>query len=239
VGATELYLGNDNHYVKLVNGGNVEVQHPKQLHRITTAAWGFGTDGAISTTDPLIINVPNGVPTSVYNYSGGGGWNSPPYTNLATTTNNLGTGLTVNVSTAVGGYIDINAITINTPGTGYKTGDLITITNENNLTGTFVVGVAGTRSWTFGTSGSLTLPIGVSIDSSVSALYPKIIADSGKLFSVQGQGSTGSAAMAWSLNPNTDTQYAAVGVNQSRRRRSCQGGINCGKYNCYFKSLEI
>jgi hypothetical protein len=73
---------------------------------------------------------------------------------------------------------------------------------------------ADAHGWTFGTDGSLTLPIGVSIDSSVSALYPKIIADSGKLFSVQGQGSTGSAALAWSLNPNTDTQYAAVGVNK-------------------------
>jgi hypothetical protein len=212
-GDTELYLGNDYHYVKLVNGGNVEVK-ATTANFSDTASWTFGTDGSLASDDEFIIKAPNGVPTSVYNYSGGGGWNSPPYTNLATTTNNLGTGLTVNVSTAVGGYIDINAITINTPGTGYKTGDLITITNELNLTGSFVVGVAGTNSWTFGTSGSLTLPIGVSIDSSVSALYPKIIADSGKLFSVQGQGSTGSAAMAWSLNPNTDTQYAAVGVNK-------------------------
>jgi hypothetical protein len=70
--------------------------------------------------------------------------------------------------------------------------------------------------------GSLTLPIGVSIDSSVDPLYPKIIADSGKLFSVQGQGSTGSAALAWSVDPNADTKYAAVGVNQG-------GGDNLAK----------
>jgi hypothetical protein len=78
------------------------------------------------------------------------------------------------------------------------------------------------RRWRFGEDGSLTLPIGVSIDDNVDPLYPKIIADSGKLFSIQGQGSTGSAAMAWSLNPNTDTQYAAVGVNQG-------GGDNLAK----------
>ena len=78
------------------------------------------------------------------------------------------------------------------------------------------------NNWTFGADGSLTLPIGVSIDSSVNPLYPKIIADSGKLFSVQGQGSTGSAALAWSLNPNADTQYAAVGVNRG-------GGDNLAK----------
>jgi hypothetical protein len=76
--------------------------------------------------------------------------------------------------------------------------------------------------WNFNPDGSLTLPIGVSIDSSVDPLYPKIIADSGKLFSVQGQGSTGSAALAWSVNPNADTKYAAVGVNQG-------GGDNLAK----------
>ena len=68
--------------------------------------------------------------------------------------------------------------------------------------------------WQFGDDGSLTFPIGVSIDNSVSPLYPKIIADSGKLFSVQGQGNTGSAALAWSIDPNVDSQYAAVGVNR-------------------------
>ena len=220
-GATELYLGNDYHYVKLVDGGNVEIK-ATTANFSATAAWTFGTDGVLASDDEFIIKAPNGIPTSVYNYSGDGGWNSPPYTNLATTTNNLGTGLTVNVSTAVGGYIDINAITINTAGTGYKTGDLIIITNENSLTGTFVVGVAGTNSWTFGTSGSLTLPIGVSIDSSVSPLYPKIIADSGKAFSVQGQGNSGSAALAWSVDPNSAGQYAAVGVTK-------EGGDNLAK----------
>jgi hypothetical protein len=82
--------------------------------------------------------------------------------------------------------------------------------------------VASGNTWTFGTNGSLTFPIGISIDNSVDPLYPKIIADSGKLFSVQGQGANGSAALAWSLNPNTDTQYAAVGVNQG-------GGDNLAK----------
>jgi hypothetical protein len=78
------------------------------------------------------------------------------------------------------------------------------------------------RRWRFGEDGDLTLPIGVSIDANVDPLYPKIIADSGKLFSVQGQGSTGSAALAWSVDPNADTKYAAVGVNQG-------GGDNLAK----------
>jgi hypothetical protein len=68
--------------------------------------------------------------------------------------------------------------------------------------------------WTFGSDGSLTFPIGISIDNSVNPVYPKIIADSDLLFSVQGQGANGSAALAWSIDPNVDSQYAAVGVNR-------------------------
>jgi len=70
-------------------------------------------------------------------------------------------------------------------------------------------------SWTFGTDGSLTLPIGVSIDYNENVQYPKIIADSGKLFSVQGQGNTGSAALAWTIDPNAASQYAAVAVTRA------------------------
>ena len=76
--------------------------------------------------------------------------------------------------------------------------------------------------WQFGDDGSLTLPIGVSIDNNVDPLYPKIIADSGKLFSVQGQGNTGSAALAWTVDPDAAGQYAAVSVSRA-------GGDNLAK----------
>jgi len=122
-GSTELYLGSDNQYVKLVNNGNLEVR---------------ANDGAVNR---------------VYNWVGQGGWNSPPYTNRATT-GGTGTGLRVNVTTANGGYTDITAITIHTAGTGYTDGDVITITNENNLTSTFQIGIAA-NNWTFGTDGTL------------------------------------------------------------------------------------
>jgi hypothetical protein len=78
------------------------------------------------------------------------------------------------------------------------------------------------RIWRFGEDGSLRLPIGVSIDDNVDPLYPKIIADSGKLFSVQAQGTTGSAALAWSVNPDAAGQYAAVAVSRG-------GGDNLAK----------
>jgi hypothetical protein len=120
-GSTELYLGNDLHYVKLVNGGNVEIQ------------------------------ATGGVPNSISNINSNGGWNSSPYTNLATT-GGTGTGLTVNASSPGNGYL--NTITINTAGSGYTNGDVITITNENNLTATFNIGIIK-GNWTFGTDGSL------------------------------------------------------------------------------------
>jgi hypothetical protein len=98
----------------------------------------------------------------------------------------------------------------------------VKLANTGNIVVNSNDAVGNTAQWTFGVDGSLTFPIGISIDDNVDPLYPKIIADSGKLFSVQGQGANGSAALAWSLNPNTDTQYAAVGVNQG-------GGDNLAK----------
>jgi hypothetical protein len=155
-GSTELYLGNDYHYVKLVDGGNIELR-AATANLSSQAAWTFDTTGNVDTIQALGIKVPNGVPSNVVNWVGGGGWNSPPYTNLATT-GGTGTGLTVNVSTAAGGYIDINAITINNPGTGYTNGDVITITNENSIPGTFTIVIAGRNNWRFGTDGATTLP---------------------------------------------------------------------------------
>jgi hypothetical protein len=78
------------------------------------------------------------------------------------------------------------------------------------------------RRWRFGEDGGLTLPIGVSIDANVDPLYPKIIADSGKAFSVQAQGTSGSAALAWTVNPDAASQYAAVAVSKG-------GGDNLAK----------
>jgi len=44
-GTTELYLGDDNQYVKLVNGGNVEVRSTTSG---STAAWIFDTEGRLT-----------------------------------------------------------------------------------------------------------------------------------------------------------------------------------------------
>jgi hypothetical protein len=80
------------------------------------------------------------------------------------------------------------------------------------------------RRWTFGEDGDTVFPNNISIDygGGNNILYPRIIADSGKAFSVQGQGETGSAALAWSVDPESAGQYAQIGATKG-------GGDNLAK----------
>jgi hypothetical protein len=152
-GSTELYLGNDFHYVKLVDGGNIELR-AATANLSSQAAWTFDTTGNIDTIQALGIKVPDGVPTNVAVInSTTGSWEMNPMSNLATT-GGTGSGLTVNVA-EVGGYA--STIEIATAGTGYTNGDLITVTSgTSNATFTIVIG--GRNSWRFGIDGNLTLP---------------------------------------------------------------------------------
>ena len=167
---TELFLGNDNLYVKLANTGDIVINTNDTGN---TAQWTFGSNGVltvpgnISATADLSLQVSSGIPSGVYNWQGQGGWNQGFYGNLATT-GGTGTGLTVDVAAGGSGYIDINQITINTPGTGYTDGDVITIDNENNLPGTFEVTVSA-NNWEFGGNGTLTAPGNVNTTGNVSA----------------------------------------------------------------------
>lgn len=127
------------------------------------SSWYYSPSGVMSFPNDKLkvggsfaIQTPNTIPNSVSTWEGGGGWNEAEYINLATT-GGTGTGLTVDVFAEGSGYINIDAITINNPGSGYTNGDVITIVNENNLTGTFVVGVPQII-WYFGTDGSLIFP---------------------------------------------------------------------------------
>jgi hypothetical protein len=152
-GSTELYLGNDFHYVKLVDGGNIELR-AATANLSSQAAWTFDTTGNIDTIQALGIKVPDGVPTNVAIInSTTGSWGMNPNLSLATT-GGTGSGLTVNVA-EVGGYA--STIEIATAGTGYTNGDLITVTSgTSNATFTIVIG--GRNSWQFGGDGNLTLP---------------------------------------------------------------------------------
>jgi hypothetical protein len=73
---TELYLGNDDFFVKLANTGNIIVNTSGN-----TAAWTFGTDGNITLpSDAASINYANGAP-----YGGGGGGSTGDITFVNTT----------------------------------------------------------------------------------------------------------------------------------------------------------
>ena len=197
--------------------------------KITVASnthWTFGTDGTTQfpsnritqTLDTdLTVRLSETLITDVTSIVPGTGYSN----GTATTTGGSGTGLIISINTDGAGHVN-QAHNFISLGQGYKLGDVITIVGGNNDAQVTLTGSTPNRDWTFGSDGSLTLPIGVSIDSSVGPLYPKIIADSGKLFSVQGQGNTGSAALAWTVDPDAAGQYAAVSVSRG-------GGDNLAK----------
>jgi hypothetical protein len=154
-GTTELYLGSDNHYVKLAGGGVVRIQADDGVNN--SAAWTFGTDGAITTTDVFTVNVPSGAVagiTGIVPNSDSRDWDSNYGSNLATT-GGTGTGLTVNVNATAGPLgNDYASVSINQPGTGYTSGDVINVENYNDEGGaelasyvSFTVAVAGNNSW--------------------------------------------------------------------------------------------
>jgi hypothetical protein len=150
---TELFLGNDDLYVKLANTGNIIIN--SNNGNGNTAQWNFSTNGTIFTTDALTIDVPNGVPNNVTAITGSSGsWEANPSSDLATT-GGTGTGLTVNVGNE-GGYA--SSIAIATPGDGYSNGDVITVTSGSS-NATFTISVDNNQ-WTFGTNGNLNVPQG-------------------------------------------------------------------------------
>jgi len=119
------------------------------------------------TAEIITINAP-GIANGLSNWDGAaGGWNENLYTNHPTT-GGTGTGLTVDVAANGAGYINIGAITINNPGTGYTAGDVITIENENNLSGTFTISVPEQINvWTFEEDGNFTFTGGASISGNI------------------------------------------------------------------------
>jgi hypothetical protein len=153
---TELYLGNDDLYVKLANTGNIVINSNNGVGN--SAQWTFGTAGTILNSGNLTLQTPNGVPGAVTAITGSSGfWESNPRNNLATA-GGTGTGLTVNV-TEDGGYA--TAITIATPGTGYSNGDSISVVSGSS-DASFTISVLA-NGWTFNTAGTLTLPGGSQI----------------------------------------------------------------------------
>jgi archaellum component FlaF (FlaF/FlaG flagellin family) len=98
------------------------------------------------------------------------------------------------------------------------------IRSEGNINIDINLSDSTLRRWQFGEDGDTVFPNNVSINygGGGNIQFPRIIADSGKAFSIQGQGNSGSAALAWTVNPDAASQYAAVSVSRA-------GGDNLAK----------
>ena len=152
---TELFLGNDDFYVKLANTGNIVINTNDSVGN--TAQWIFDAQGTIVNSGNLTLQTPSGVPAAVTAITGSSGsWESNPTSNLATT-GGTGSGLTVNVSQD-GGYA--GTIAVATPGSGYTNGDSITVVSGSS-SATFTISVAPS-SWIFDYAGNLTVPGNIS-----------------------------------------------------------------------------
>ena len=93
-----------------------------------------------------------------------GGYNSPPYNNQATT-GGSGTGMIVNLTGVTGGYP--SGVTVVNPGSGYKNGDLISVTGGASFTlanyNPNYIGI-GQSDYIFTIDGNLLLPNGGNIN---------------------------------------------------------------------------
>jgi hypothetical protein len=100
-----------------------------------------------------------GIPGSITKITDNQGWGNDQIGPALATTGGTGTGLTVDVNDGGSGYA---VISINTPGTGYTVGDVITVTSDDNsISDNFTIntvtnGAAST--WQFSRDGSLTFP---------------------------------------------------------------------------------
>jgi hypothetical protein len=203
-GSGNIILGTDEQAnVAVLTNGNVAIQAGNVGG---TQTWNFGTDGNLTLPRGGVVyetNIPDGgLNGNTIALTPSGGTNADQQLLIYPTTN------------------DANHLHL-TSGNLYSTelflGDdnlYVKLANTGNIVINSNDDAGNTAQWTFGTDGALTLPIGISIDYNGNVQYPKIIADSGKLFSVQGQGNTGSAALAWTVDPNAASQYAAVSVSR-------------------------
>ena len=242
-----LILGRDDGANVSVNtSGNVTIQTDVG----TPQVWTFGNDGGVTLPEGGIINESTDIVTVTLDQFTDGGYpgtqvfykvsdtlyeESPggPYMDLiggiwrlkiSTSTYYDSTDL-ITWGTVAGGLptpigtLDTSVTTNLTVG-----GNVWSFGSTGNLTLPTSGGIVNNSNvWTFSADGNTVFPTNISIDySGGNVQFPRIIADSEKAFSVQGQGASGSAALAWTVDPNAAGQYAQIGVTKN-------GGDNLAK----------
>jgi hypothetical protein len=120
-------MANDNSILVGLAGGNLTINQ--------------SANDAIEFAEPTPNGVPSGAVTKI---SDNQGWDENNVGTNLPTTGGTGTGLTVNVSDGGSYYSNI---TINTPGSGYSNGDVITVTRPD-VSDTFSISVPNPVVWT-------------------------------------------------------------------------------------------
>ena len=198
--------------------GNINIEI--NLTDSTLRRWQFGEDGSL--TLPSVGKINNGE----YDWTFGSTGNTTFPTGL--TLSAARGPNTVNFTSGIDKEFQIETQT-NTTGRlwNFGTDGALTIPGDIKSNGNINIDINLTdstlRRWSFGEDGDTVFPNNVSINySGNNVQYPRIIADSGKAFSIQGQGNTGSTALAWTVDPDAASQYAAVSVSRA-------GGDNLAK----------
>ena len=231
----DLFLGDDDQYVKLErNNGNIVIGANADTHH-----WTFGTDGKLtlstagivrSGTDTAQIGYQAVFTQDLYGNTATGlvsgmtivdvGTNAQllalidPSSAFGNAQYNLLSPITITYSDATTQTfteVRITSTSGSVIGFGYNA---TTVGHNFPITAQTANYVAATTApeWTFSSTGTLTLPIGVSIDEYYGSHFPRIVADTGKAFSIQGLGSTGSLALQWIETESTSSRIAQVGL---------------------------
>lgn len=196
-GTTELYLGNDFHYVKLVNGGNVEIRTDDLSGNVGT--WNFGANANLTLPESGYLRVGSGIVAGFASspapiISGFSSVSAENFTFLANGVNIL--------STVAGTYDDANVAMYLPTYTGNIAGNIV----KNGYT------------WTFSNTGTTTFPTGVTLSNARGPNTVNFTAAIDKSFQIETQTSTTGRLWSFGTDGNlTLPQFANInfsnGVN--------------------------
>jgi hypothetical protein len=205
----EIKTGNiiipNNKGVVFANGTNILSSIPS-IGNITFSGSeiiGPSSDGNVT------IRTTSGVPSGpVTKISDNQGWGDGSVGTNLPTTGGTGSGLTVDVVDSGSAYAGIS---INTPGTGYTNGDVLTVTN-GGMSDTFSISVP-VYDWQFGNTGNLTFPSNLTIGSN--PLNPgTVISQANALISIATIG-TAATYIGWSEFEYEPGNIALVAFNDT------------------------
>jgi hypothetical protein len=208
----------------------ISTQNQNLSLQAVSNTWTFGSNGNTTFPTGLVLGAPRGVNT--VNFTSAIDKEFQIETGTSTTSKLWRFGTDGKLTAPGNLQVDGGKIILNTGGNAYVESVDYGVNSANSAVNIFGgpyqkiklrAGFGTEAAWTFATDGTTTFPTNVSINySGGNVQFPRIIADSGKAFSIQAQGNTGSAAMAWTVDPDAAGQYAQIGVTKN-------GGDNLAK----------